>query len=290
MKKNKVIVTGGCGYIGSHTAVALIENGFDVVIIDDLSNSDSVILSQIEKITSFKPLFEKMDLKDIEATRATFKRHEDAVAVIHFAAFKAVGESIQNPISYYKNNIFALINTLESQIEAKIPRTIFSSSATVYGEPETLPISEEQQVKRPFSVYGNTKKIGEEILEDTVASNDEFSAISLRYFNPIGAHDTSLIGELPNGVPNNLMPFITQTAVGIRSELSVFGNDYNTKDGTPIRDYIHVVDLAIAHVRALEYMLESEDRNFWEVFNLGTGKGVSVLEMIKAFESVTKRN
>lgn len=288
-QKGKVIVTGGCGYIGSHTSVALIENGFDVVIIDDLSNSNVFILSQIQKITSIKPIFEKIDLKDMKTTSEVLERHKDAIAVIHFAAFKAVGESMQKPLNYYQNNIYTLVNTLKSQIDNIIPRMIFSSSATVYGEPENLPISEEQSVKRPFSVYGNTKKIAEEIIGDTVKANPGFSAISLRYFNPIGAHDSGLIGDLPNGIPNNLMPYITQTAIGVRSELNVFGDDYNTEDGTPIRDYIHVMDLAEAHVRALQYMLKSERKDLMEVFNLGTGKGVSVLEMIQAFESITKQ-
>ncbi|RIA09446.1 UDP-galactose 4-epimerase [Flavobacteriaceae bacterium MAR_2010_72] len=285
--KHKIIVTGGCGYIGSHTVIALIENNYDVVIIDDLSNSSDQILNRISKITSKRPTFEKVDLKDIQATNQVFEKHKNADAVIHFAAHKAVGESVQQPIKYYQNNLYTLINTLAAMAKHHINKFIFSSSATVYGIPQTLPITENNQTQRPFSPYGNTKKIAEEIIEDVVRSNTKMLAISLRYFNPIGAHESGWIGELPSGTPNNLMPFITQTAAGLREKLMVFGNDYPTKDGTPIRDYIHVVDLAEAHALALKRLLDRKVENSFEVFNIGTGEGYSVLEIIKAFESIS---
>lgn len=287
--KNKIIVTGGCGYIGSHTVVELLEHHFEVVIMDDLSNSDVETLDRIEKITGRKPVFEHVNLTSAEATRKTFEAHKDAKAVIHFAAFKAVGESVQKPLIYYKNNLYTLINILEVQQELKINNFIFSSSATVYGNPDDLPITEKSHVKRPFSPYGNTKKIAEEILEDLVKGNPDFSMISLRYFNPIGAHESGYLGELPNGIPNNLMPYITQTAVGIRKELQVYGNDYQTKDGTPVRDYIHVVDLADAHVKAVQRLLDKQQEKAMEVFNLGTGNGYTVLEIIKSFEKITQK-
>ena len=283
----KIIVTGGCGYIGSHTVVELILNNFEVVIIDDLSNSNKKTLERIGKITGKLPSFEFLDLKNEEETKSAFKKHKDAVAVIHFAAFKAVAESVKNPLMYYKNNLLSLINTLEFQLEQDINNFIFSSSATVYGVPEELPITEENEVQRPFSPYGNTKKIAEEVLEDLVKTASNLSAISLRYFNPIGAHESGFLGELPNGTPNNLMPYITQTAAGIRKELQVYGNDYDTKDGTPIRDYIHVVDLAEAHVKALQRLLNNEQNKPLEIYNLGTGNGSSVLEIIKSFEKIT---
>lgn len=288
--KQKIIVTGGCGYIGSHTVVELISNNYDVVIIDDLSNSNNKTLDRISKITNIRPTFEQIDLKDNHQTKSVFKKHSDAVAVIHFAAFKAVAESVSNPLMYYRNNLLSLINTLEFQIEHGIHNFIFSSSATVYGNPKQLPITEKNEVQRPFSPYGNTKKIAEEILEDIVKTDDRLSAISLRYFNPIGAHESGNLGELPNGIPNNLMPYITQTAAGIRKELQVFGDDYNTKDGTPVRDYIHVVDLAKAHLKALQRLLNKEQEKGLEIYNLGTGKGVSVLEIIKSFEKITNQN
>ncbi len=283
----KIIVTGGCGYIGSHTVVELISNNFEVVIIDDLSNSNKKTLERITKITGVCPSFEHIDLKDIEKTKSIFKKHNDAVAVIHFAAFKAVAESVKEPLMYYRNNLLSLINILEFQIEEGITNFIFSSSATVYGAPEKLPITEKNEVQRPFSPYGNTKKIAEEILEDLVKTSSNLSAISLRYFNPIGAHESGFLGELPNGIPNNLMPYITQTAAGIREELHVFGNDYDTKDGTPVRDYIHVVDLAEAHLKALQRLLNKEQEKPLEIYNLGTGNGYSVLEIIKSFEKTT---
>ena len=285
--KEKIIVTGGCGYIGSHTVITLIHHNFDVVILDDLSNSSPQILDRIETISGVRPYFEQVDLKSFEATQAVFKTHKDAKAVIHFAAHKAVAESIQNPLMYYQNNLFSLLNVLKAQQENSINHLIFSSSATVYGNPSKMPITEDAPTQRSSSPYGNTKKIAEEILEDFTKSQSEISVISLRYFNPIGAHASGKIGEFPSGVPNNLMPYITQTAAGIREKLMVFGNDYPTKDGTPIRDYIHVVDLAEAHLKALQRLLDPTFTQPLEVFNLGTGKGFSVLEMIKAFEAVS---
>ena len=285
--KNKIIVTGGCGYIGSHTAIELIESGFEVVIFDDLSNSTEKTISRIHKITGVKPTFIKVDLKNQEATSKAFEAHKDTLGVIHFAAHKAVGESVEKPLMYYKNNLYSLLNVLESQKKNNINNFIFSSSATVYGTPNTLPITESNETQRPFSPYGNTKKIAEEILDDFTKSSQDFSAISLRYFNPIGAHESGEIGELPNGIPNNLMPYITQTAAGVRDKLMVYGNDYPTKDGTPIRDYIHVVDLAKAHVLAVKRLLEKEQETALEYFNLGTGLGYSVLDVIKTFEKVT---
>lgn len=285
--KHKIIVTGGCGYIGSHTVIALIENNYEVVIIDDLSNSSEQIIDRISKITNKKPIFENVDLKDLETTKQVFGNHKDADAVIHFAAHKAVAESVQEPLKYYQNNLYSLINTLISQRENGINNIIFSSSATVYGNPSILPITEQSETQRPFSPYGNTKKIAEEIIEDSVKADNKLSAISLRYFNPIGAHGSGLIGELPSGIPNNLMPYITQTAVGVREKLMVYGNDYPTKDGTPIRDYIHVVDLAEAHVIAVNRLMDKKQEKQFEIFNLGTGDGYSVMEIIKAFESIS---
>lgn len=285
--KSKIIVTGGCGYIGSHTVIELIENNYEVVILDDLSNSSEETLNRIQKITGIKPLFINIDLKDSSQTKKVFNIHKDAKAVIHFAAHKAVGESVNNPLKYYENNLYSLLNTLVSQIENGIYNFIFSSSATVYGNPKSLPITEKNETQRPFSSYGNTKKIAEEILEDLINSDENFAAISLRYFNPIGAHESGLIGELPSGAPNNLMPYITQTAAGIREKLMVYGNDYPTKDGTPIRDYIHVVDLAKAHVIAVHRLIDKKQETSFETFNLGTGSGYSVLDIINTFETVS---
>lgn len=285
--KHRIIVTGGCGYIGSHTVIELIENNYDVVIFDDLSNSTEKTISRIHKITGVTPNFVKVDLKNTEETAHAFEKYKGASGVIHFAAHKAVGESVEKPIMYYKNNFYSLLNTLDAQSAHGINNFIFSSSATVYGTPNTLPITEKNETQRPFSPYGNTKKIAEEILDDFTKSNNEFSAISLRYFNPIGAHESGEIGELPNGIPNNLMPYITQTAAGVRDKLMVYGNDYPTKDGTPIRDYIHVVDLAKAHVIAIKRLINKEQEESLEFFNLGTGIGYSVLDVIKSFESVT---
>ncbi|MGB0892512.1 MAG: UDP-glucose 4-epimerase GalE [Flavobacteriaceae bacterium] len=284
---DKIIVTGGCGYIGSHTVIELIKNKYEVVILDDLSNSSEETIDRIEKITGKKPKFVNIDLKDVFKTREVFKKHKDAKAVIHFAAHKAVGESVNNPLKYYQNNLYSLLNTLSFQIENGINNFIFSSSATVYGTPDKLPITEQNKTQRPFSSYGNTKKVAEEILDDLINSNNSFSAISLRYFNPIGAHESGLVGELPSGIPNNLMPYITQTAVGIREKLMVYGNDYATKDGTPIRDYIHVVDLAQAHVIAVKRLIDKKQETAFETFNLGTGNGFSVLDVINTFEAVT---
>ena len=285
--KNKIIVTGGCGYIGSHTVIELIENNYTVIILDDLSNSTEETLHRIEKITNVKPSFINIDLKDELKTKKVFKEHKDAKAVINFAAHKAVGESVKKPLMYYKNNLYSLINTLTALTENTINGFIFSSSATVYGTPKSLPITEQSKTQRPFSPYGNTKKIAEEIIDDLIKSETNLSAISLRYFNPIGAHEYGLIGELPSGIPNNLMPYITQTAVGIREKLMVYGNDYPTKDGTPIRDYIHVVDLAKAHVLAVERIIKNQQEKPFEIFNLGTGNGFSVLDIINSFEEVT---
>ena len=257
-----------------------------MVIFDDLSNSNLKILDRIQEITGIKPHFEQVDLKSSEATHAVFKTHKDSKAVIHFAAHKAVAESIHNPLMYYQNNLFSLINTLKAQQDNSIKHHIFSSSATVYGNPSQMPITEDAPTQRSFSPYGNTKKMAEEILEDFTNSQSDISVISLRYFNPIGAHESGQIGEFPTAIPNNLMPYITQTAAGVREKLMVFGNDYPTKDGTPIRDYIHVVDLAEAHLKALQRLLGPKSQPF-EVFNLGTGNGYSVLEIIKAFEAVS---
>jgi UDP-glucose 4-epimerase len=286
--KGKIIVTGGSGFIGSHTSVQLIEEGYEVVIMDDLSNSKQETIDRITEITGLQPIFLKVDLKNPSKTTEAFQAHRDAIAVIHFAASKAVGESVQEPLKYYQNNIYALLNTLITQKEFGINHFIFSSSATVYGTPTQLPITEIHETQRPFSPYGNSKKMGEEIIADLTNSDKNFSAISLRYFNPIGAHSSGMLGELPNGVPNNLMPYITQTAIGIREKLMVYGSDYPTKDGTPIRDYIHVVDLAKAHVKALQRLLEKKHEKQFEYFNLGTGRGYSVLDVIKTFERVTK--
>ena len=285
--KEKIIVTGGCGYIGSHTTVELIDNNYEVVILDDLSNSSADTINRMKKITGTTPTFIHIDLKDEVKTKAIFKEHSDASAVLNFAAYKAVGESIQKPLTYYQNNLCTLMNVLAAIEENNISGFIFSSSATVYGTPQNLPITEQDQTQRPFSPYGNTKKIAEEILEDVIKANPKLTAISLRYFNPIGAHKSGLIGELPSGTPNNLMPYITQTAAGIREKLMVFGNNYPTKDGTPIRDYIHVVDLAKAHVLAVNRIVTKKQEDGLEIFNLGTGNGYSVLDIINSFERVS---
>lgn len=287
--KTKIIVTGGTGYIGSHTAVELITSGYEVVLVDNLSNSSKETVSRIEKITDIRPTLEVVDLTQKEKCNDVFDKHHDAKGIIHFAALKAVGESVKKPLEYYYNNLTSLLNTLQCASVHSISNFIFSSSATVYGEPESIPITENCQTKRPFSPYGNSKKMAEEIMEDFIASNDLSSIISLRYFNPIGAHESRMLGELPSGVPNNLLPYITQTAAGLRKKLLVFGDDHPTSDGTPIRDYIHVVDLAEAHLKALERLLKNENEKSMEVFNLGSGKGYSVLEMIRAFEFVSEQ-
>ena len=282
----KILVTGGTGYIGSHTVVELQNKGFEVVIVDNLSNSFATTVDAVVKITGIKPLLEVFDLVDRDKTLEFFNRHNDIKGVIHFAALKAVGESVEKPLAYYRNNTDSLINVLDGMIENKIANFVFSSSCTVYGQPDKLPVSESAPIKKAESPYGNTKQIAEDIIFDTSKASD-LKGIALRYFNPIGAHETSLIGELPLGIPNNLVPFITQTAYGLRKQLSVFGEDYNTPDGTAIRDYIHVVDLAKAHVVALNRMLDANMDSAFEIFNLGTGNGYSVLEAIKSFEKVS---
>jgi len=284
----KILVTGGLGFIGSHTVVELQKNGFIVVIIDDLSNSSMDVLNGIKSITGVPPIFEEIDLKDKFRVQDFFKRHQDIEGVIHFAASKAVGESVNEPLKYYENNINTLVYVLQEIKKLKNKNFIFSSSCTVYGQADKLPINEESPIKPAESPYGNTKQIGEEIIKD-LCSVSALSAIALRYFNPIGAHSSSRIGELPIGVPQNLVPFITQTGVGLRGQLSVFGDDYPTNDGTCIRDYIHVVDLAKAHVIALQRLLEEKSISNFEVFNLGTGKGSSVLEVIESFERVSNQ-
>jgi UDP-glucose 4-epimerase len=285
--KKKILVTGGTGYIGSHTAVELIEDGFDVVIIDNLYNSEAEVIDRIEKITGVKPFLEVFDLCDAERLNNFFEKNRDIAAIIHFAAYKAVGESVNKPLEYYRNNLVSLMNLLEVMKKFSIPNMVFSSSCTVYGQPEILPVTEDTPSQPAISPYGNTKQIGEEIIKDTTISGKDIKAISLRYFNPIGAHPSGLIGELPRGVPENLVPFITQTAIGLREVLRVFGNDYNTPDGSCIRDYLHVSDLSKAHVIAVERLINRKNKKNYEVFNLGTGKGVSVLEAIHSFEKVS---
>ncbi|MFV0565290.1 MAG: UDP-glucose 4-epimerase GalE [Flavobacteriaceae bacterium] len=284
---DKILVTGGLGFIGSHTVVELQNEGYDVVIIDDLSNSSINVLDGITAITGKKPTFEKLDLKDKAKVESFFATHNDIKGVIHFAASKAVGESVQNPLLYYENNINTLVYILKELKKLPEASFIFSSSCTVYGQADELPITENAPVKQAESPYGNTKQIGEEIISDTCKVTPNIKAIALRYFNPVGAHESAKIGELPIGVPQNLVPFITQTAIGLREQLSVFGDDYPTPDGTCIRDYIHVVDLAKAHVVALKRLLNNKNKANYETFNLGTGKGSSVLEVVKAFESVS---
>ena len=281
-----ILVTGGTGYIGSHTVVELIGAGHDVVIVDNLSNSEEFVVDRIEQIAGIRPAFVKADLRDENALRTAFSDFEKIDSVIHFAAFKAVGESVQNPLLYYDNNISGMITLLKVMNDFGVGSMVYSSSCTVYGESDKLPVDEQSPIKRAESPYGFTKQVGERILEDLAVSRG-FSSVILRYFNPTGAHDTSLIGELPLGVPNNLVPYITQTAIGEREMLTVNGNDYDTPDGTNIRDYIHGVDLAIAHLRALERLSEGKNADKFEVFNLGTGKGNSVMEVIKTFEEVT---
>lgn len=284
----KILVTGGLGFIGSHTVVELQNEGFEVLIIDNLSNSSKHVLARITSITGKQPIFEKIDLKDQRALKKFFKNHKNIEGVIHFAASKAVGESVEKPLLYYHNNISSLIYLLEEMEANKVTNFIFSSSCTVYGQADEMPIIESAPFKTAESPYGNTKQIGEEITSDTSKVSD-LKAIALRYFNPIGAHESAKIGELPIGIPQNLIPYVTQTAASIRKELSVFGGDYPTPDGTAIRDYIHVVDLAKAHIVALKRLIENKNKSAFEVFNIGTGKGTSVLEVIKTFEKVTKQ-
>ncbi len=286
--KQTILVTGGTGFIGSHTTVELIEAGYKVVIVDDLSNSKIEVLDGIEKITGVRPAFEQVDLRDKAATEAVFAKYHDIQGIIHFAASKAVGESVQKPLLYYRNNIVSLVNLLELMPKYDVKGIIFSSSCTVYGQPkpENLPVTEDAPHQKATSPYGNTKEINEQIIADYIHSGASIKSIVLRYFNPIGAHPSAEIGELPNGVPNNLIPFVTQTAIGIRKELTIFGNDYNTPDGTCIRDYIYVVDLAKAHVAAMARVLDKETEPI-EYFNIGTGNGNSTLEIVETFEKAT---
>lgn len=287
MKKDRILVTGGTGYIGSHTVVELQNAGYPVVIIDNLSNSNRDVIDGIERITGIRPDFVEADCTDINALRKLFADYPGIKGIINFAASKAVGESVQKPILYYRNNLNTLMNLLELMPENDVKGIVFSSSCTVYGEPDENPVTEQSPIKKATSPYGNTKQISEEIITDVIASGAPIKSVILRYFNPVGAHQSAEIGELPNGVPQNLIPYLTQTAIGIRKELSVFGDDYNTPDGSCIRDYINVVDLAKAHVLAVERMLEDKSDDKIEIFNLGTGRGTSVLELIKAFESAT---
>lgn len=283
---SKILVTGGTGYIGSHTVVELFNAGYTPVIIDNLSNSNILILDQIEKITGIRPEFHQFDLCDADAVSEFVKKNPDIRGIIHFAASKAVGESVADPLKYYHNNFFSLINLLETYRNSPV-NFVFSSSCTVYGEPDTLPVTESAPVKKATSPYGNTKQIAEEILEETAKAYENYNIIALRYFNPVGAHASALIGELPIGVPQNLLPFITQTAIGKREKLTVFGGDYDTPDGSCVRDYIHVVDLAKAHVAAIKLLEKGNPNGKYDVFNVGTGNGYTVLEAIKAFESVS---
>ena len=280
----RILVTGGLGFIGSHTVVELQNEGFEVVIIDNLSNTRAAVLDAITEITGIKPDYHNIDVRKKEDMKNFFDNNQ-VDGIIHFAAYKAVGESMEKPLEYYENNLSSLIYLLQEIRDRKLDNFIFSSSATVYGEAEKLPITENYPVQKAESVYGNTKKIGEEIIRDTSNAHG-INTIALRYFNPIGAHESAKIGELPLGVPANLIPFVTQTAAGIREQLAVFGDDYPTEDGTAIRDYIHVVDLAKAHIAALKRLLNKENKNSFEYFNVGTGKGSSVLEVIKTFEKV----
>ena len=282
----KIVVTGGLGFIGSHTVVELQNDGFEVVIVDNLSNSSEDVLKGIVAISGKQPIFEKLDLREKNAVQDFFKKHTDISGIIHFAASKAVGESVENPLLYYENNINALVYILQQLQQKDRSNFIFSSSCTVYGQAEKMPITENASIQAAISPYGNTKQIGEEIIQD-VAKVSNINAILLRYFNPIGAHPSAEIGELPIGVPQNLVPFITQTGIGLRKELSVFGSDYPTSDGTCIRDYIHVVDLAKAHVVALKRLIDSKNETKVETFNIGTGTGSTVLEVIKSFEKVS---
>jgi len=287
-QKMKILVTGGAGYIGSHTVVALQQHGFEVIVIDNLSNSHAGVMDRIGDITGIKPEFHEFDLSHADKTYAFFDSNRDLAGIIHFAAYKAVGESMKEPVMYYRNNLVSLMNILEGMRNYTVTNLVFSSSCTVYGQPDELPVKETSPVKNPLSVYGNTKQMSEDMLRFSVNAYG-IRAIVLRYFNPVGAHETALIGEFPRGVPNNLAPFITQTAIGKRDCLNVFGSDYDTPDGTPVRDYIHVVDLAEAHVIAVNRMIENKAQSDCEVFNLGTGKGYSVLEAIRSFEKVSEQ-
>ncbi len=283
----QILVTGGTGYIGSHTTVELQNAGYEVIIVDNLSNSSIEVLDGIEKITGIRPVFEQFDLIEKDKVNAFFTKYPKIMAIIHFAASKAVGESVEKPLLYYRNNLLSLINILEGQIKYGVPNIVFSSSCTVYGQPDILPVTEKTPRKDAESPYGNTKRVNEDILHDTIAANPQIKGIALRYFNPVGAHPSALIGELPLGIPANLIPFVTQTAAGLRSELKVFGDDYDTIDGSAVRDYINVVDLAKAHVVAVNRLIGNKNKAAYEIFNLGTGNGVSVLEIVNTFEKVT---
>lgn len=289
---SRILVTGGTGYIGSHTTVELMQQGYDVVIVDNLSNSNADVLDGIEAIVGVRPPFEQVDCNDTQAMADVFTRYPDIVGVIHFAASKAVGESVEQPLIYYRNNLMSLVTLLEQMKAHNVHNIVFSSSCTVYGQPtpEHLPVDETAPIQVALSPYGNTKQINEEVIRDEAHADKSLKATILRYFNPIGAHPSAMIGELPNGVPQNLLPFVTQTAIGLRKELKVFGNDYNTPDGSCIRDYIYVVDLAKAHVKAVERMLSGKATDQVEVFNLGTGRGLSVLEILNTFMQVTGVN
>lgn len=285
--KEKILITGGAGYIGSHTAVELQNAGYEVIVVDNLSNSNAQVIDWIEKITGIRPAFEKVDCTDMDAMNQVFTKYPGIRGIIHFAASKAVGESVIKPLMYYRNNLVSLLNLLDLMPTHDIKALVFSSSCAVYGQPDVLPANENSPIKEAMSPYGNTKQVNEEIIRDAIHSGAPYKSIILRYFNPIGSHPTAEIGELPNGTPQNLIPFLTQTAMGIREELSVFGDDYNTPDGSCIRDYIYVVDLAKAHVKALDRMLKDNSNEPLEYFNIGTGRGVSVLELIHAFEKAT---
>ena len=283
----KILVTGGLGYIGSHVVVELQNNGFEVLILDNTSNSSLEVLNGIFDITGVKPVFERIDLKSKQCVTEFFKKNTNIDGIIHFAASKAVGESVINPLKYYENNITSLVNILKELNKLPTQNLVYSSSCTVYGQADELPITEMAPLKESESPYGNTKKIGEQIIKDLCNANNSLKTIALRYFNPIGAHESAKIGELPEGIPENLVPFVTQTGIGLRKKLSIFGNDYPTSDGTCIRDYIHVVDLAKAHVIAIERLIEGKNTDNYEVYNIGTGKGSSVLEVIETFEEVS---
>ena len=284
MTQSKILITGGLGFIGSHTAVRLIESGYKVCIIDDLSNSELITLDRIQQITGVKPEFMQLDMKDMNAMQDYFSVQKEIRAVIHFAAHKAVGESSDMPEKYFRNNLLSLLNLIDCMELHSVHNLLFSSSATVYGQPDNLPLTETAPIKKAASPYGSTKQMGEEMIEK-IAKTGRIKAQSLRYFNPAGAHPEALLGELPLGTPNNLMPYITQVAAGVREKLIVYGNDYDTPDGTCIRDYIHVMDLADAHVAGCEFLLSGKQEHNYEVFNIGTGNGISVLELIQAFET-----
>ena len=285
--KERILVTGGTGYIGSHTVVELQNSGYEVIIIDNLSNSNADVVDNIEKVSGIRPAFEKLDCLDFAGLDAIFTKYKGIKAIIHFAASKAVGESVEKPLLYYRNNLVSLINLLELMPKHGVEGIVFSSSCTVYGQPDELPVTEKAPIKKAESPYGNTKAMCEDIMRDFAKVESGMNLLALRYFNPIGAHPSALIGELPNGVPNNLIPFLTQTVAGIRPQLSVFGDDYNTPDGSPIRDYIDVVDLAKAHVVAIRRLLDGKNKANYEYFSIGTGNGLSVLGLIKAFEKAT---